>query len=119
MVALEEVVTVLKQAICVYTFSLIILGTVGNFLAVAICLRKRLRQINTFKFFAFNAFLDTVGLYEWNVRQFVIYLFNVDLSLQSLYYCTISNFFQFVSLEASAWFLVKSFLHHTYNLSPP
>lgn len=103
---LERVVTLIKQGICIYTFSLIILGTVGNLITITICLRKRLRQINTFKFFAFNAFLDTIGLYGWNVRQFVYYLFYVDLSLQSLVYCDLSSFFQYVSFEASAWFLV-------------
>lgn len=104
--SLEDVVTLIKQGICIYTFSLIILGTVGNIITITICLRKRLRQINTFKFFAFNAFLDTIGLYGWNVRQFVYYLFYEDLSLKSLVYCDLSSFFQYVSFEASAWFLV-------------
>jgi len=87
---------------------LIIFGTIGNILTAVICFRRRLRKINTFKFFAFNALLDTVGLYEWNLRQFVLYLFNQDWSFTSLIYCNLSSFFQYVSFEASAWFLVKS-----------
>ena len=105
----DQIVNIFKQIIAVYNMVLIIFGTIGNILTAAICFRRRLRKINTFKFFAFNALLDTVCLYEWNLRQFVLYLFNQDCSFTSLIYCNLSSFFQYVSFEASAWFLVTSY----------
>lgn len=101
-----DLVLVFKKIIAIINVCLIVFGTLGNILTAGICLRKRLRKINTFKFFAFNAILDTIGLYGWNFRQFVLYIFNLDWSFTSLIYCDMSSFFQYVAFEASAWFLV-------------
>ena len=103
---MTDAILVLKKVIAAYNMFLIILGTFGNILTCIICLRKRLRQINTFKFFSFIAVIDMIGLYEWNLRQFVLYFMNVDLSFEFLLYCDISSFFQYVAFETSAWFLV-------------
>ena len=104
-----DLILVFKKMVATINLCLIIFGTIGNLLTATICLRKRLRKINTFKFFAFNAILDAVGLYEWNLRQLVLYFFNKDWSLQSLIYCKWNSYIQYVSLEASAWILVILF----------
>jgi hypothetical protein len=103
---MADLIATFKKIIAAYNMILIVFGTIGNILTITICLRKRLRKINTFKLFAFNALLDTIGLYEWNLRQFVLYYFNIDLSFTYLWYCNLSSFLQYVSFETSAWFLV-------------
>lgn len=102
----SSAVVILEGIIAVYNFLIIILGTFGNIITVVICLRKRLRKINTFIFYAFAAIYDTIGLYEWNLRQFVTFFFKVDWDLFSLFYCRIDTLLQYVCFEASAWILV-------------
>ena len=102
----SNAVKIIEGIIAVYNFLMVILGTFGNIITVVICLRKRLRKTNTFIFFAFAAICDTIGLYEWNLRQFITYFFKVDWDLISLFYCRIDTLLQNVCFEASAWILV-------------
>jgi hypothetical protein len=100
-------IKIFKKIIAFYNIILIIFGTLGNILTCIICLRRRLKKVNTFKLFALNAIMATISLYEWNLRQIILYLFEIDLIYQSLLYCQLTAFLQYVSFESSAWFLVK------------
>ena len=97
-----------KQIVCYYMITITLLGTVGNFISCFICLRPRLRKINTFKIFASIAVVDSFGLYEWNIRQIVLYLYGIDLNNVSVWGCKLLSYFQYVTFEASAWLLVSA-----------
>ena len=113
---MSELVNILKKVIGTYNFLLMLFGTIGNSLTALICSRRRLRKVNTFKLFSIIAVLDIIGLYEWNLRQFVYFFFGIDLVFTSLVFCDLSTLIQHVCFESSAWILVNlSVLIHIKN----
>ena len=94
-----ELISILKKVIGTYNFLLMIFGTIGNSLTAFICLRRRR--------FSTVAILDIIGLYEWNLRQFVYFFFGIDLVFISLVFCDLSSLIQHVCFESSAWILVS------------
>ncbi len=96
----------LKKIVSSYNIFLIIIGTIGNILTAIICLQKDMRKISTFKLYAFNTISDTICLYPWNIRQFVLYFFDTDLETTYLWWCIGASYVQFSTFELSAWILV-------------
>ena len=95
----------LIQFLAAYSLWLNIFGTICNLLAFYICCL--LRQNTTFVFLAFICITDTITLYYWNLNNFLSVFFEIDLQSLSMYSCRIGYFFQFTSLQISAWQLVK------------
>ena len=100
-------VLIAKYVFSCYNIAIAILGSISNLLVCFICLRKKLRKRSTFKLFAFAAIKNMLSLYQWNLYQVVLYLFNTDLNSKYLMCCLLISYFQHVTFESSAWFLVK------------
>lgn len=93
---------------------LIIIGTLGNILIVFISYLNR--ENSTFVFLAALAINSTVSLYWWNLNHFVQPFWDVDLQNFNFYFCKIMNFFQFISSQSSAWFLVLISLDRLFKV---
>ena len=97
----------ITKALGVYTIIITILGTLLNGIIFFVCLRKNLRKVNAFKFFAIISIADTISLYEWNLEHFINVYFDVNFSYTNLVWCRLGTYLQYVSLEFSAWLLVS------------
>ena len=114
MIKKMDLVNLLQKIISGYNFFIAIVGTFANLLTCHICLRKKLKRFTTFKLYAFNSVSDMIGLYQWNIFQFVLYNFHVNLQ-HNLWYCYMCSYLQITTFEISAWLLVKYlflFYHH-------
>ena len=106
----------LKKIVSIYNLFVTIIGTLTNTLTIMTCFQKDLREISTFKLYAFNAISDIVSLYPWNIRQFILYNFGLDLETTFLWWCIGASYIQFTTFEISAWLLVTFIisLYHEY-----
>ena len=102
-------VTVIYKILGVVSVSLCIIGLLGNSFTFFICLRKRLRKTNTFLLMAILSANDLASLAVWNLDLFLMAFFNFAHEYLSLWWCRISVFVQYYSLQYSAWLLVNSF----------
>ncbi len=66
----------------------------------------RLRKNKTFVFLRFLALTDLVALYFWNINHFTVVILNLDLQNYNIWLCKFGQFYQFSSLQISAWILV-------------
>ena len=82
------------------------LGTIGNLMAMYVCLRKNLRKTPTFVFIAFVLPMDTLSLFFWNFNNFYTTFFNFLPVNNNLKTCKIVTFLQMFSLQSSAYLLV-------------
>ena len=101
---------VIKKLLGAYALLLTIVGTIGNVLIFSICIKKEMRKINTFKFFAFISISDCLALYEWNLKHFIAAYFGIDFNFMSLAWCRLSLYLQYVTLQFSAWILVYIYI---------
>ena len=92
-----------------YALVLTVLGTILNIILFIICLQKKQRKVNTFKFFAFISIVDTFALYEWNLKHFIKSFFGINPEFTNLIWCRLSAFIQYTGLQFSAWLLVMNF----------
>ena len=92
------------SVLAVYSLWLNVFGTVGNLVALYICIK--LSSHTTFVFLAFNCASDIITLYFWNINNFTAIILNFDIGSQIMLGCRIGYFFQFFSLQNSAWLLV-------------
>ena len=85
---------------------LIVVGTLGNIISIAILLTKENRRTSTNIYLIFLCLMDTVSLYQWNLNN-MIYTFTKGRQVwgQSVFLCKLSEFFAFYSLHTSAMFL--------------
>ena len=93
------------QVFGAYSLLLIIVGTLGNMLIFATCMR--LQKNTTFIFLRFLSISDTVALYFWNLNHFLVPFFDIDLETVHYMSCKIVMYLQFASLQISAWILVS------------
>ena len=103
----NETITILSKLIGSYSISLIIIGTIGNFCGILVCLRKSLRKTPTFVFIAFALASDIVTLYFWNVNHYLYAFQNYQIEDLSVVLCRFATLFQTFSLQWSAWLLVS------------
>ncbi|XP_045215141.2 probable G-protein coupled receptor 139 [Mercenaria mercenaria] len=85
---------------------LIILGTVGNGLSILVLTRRSIRTSTTALFLTVLAFSDLVVLYSGLLRQWLIYLFDIDVREISQFGCKLNIWLVYSSLDFSAWILV-------------
>ena len=93
------------KIIGIVALGLAIFGSIGNVLVFLTCVLK-LRDQVSFVFMAFLSITDLLALYEWNLSHFVDEFISSGIFLNTMAKCRLTNFFQFVSLQASAWLLV-------------
>ena len=96
---------VIYHIIGVYEMALIVMGTIGSILTFIVAFK--LRHTTTFVFILFLSVTDALCLYWWNLDDFILIYFNYWFQENSLYGCKIINYFQYVSMQASAWLLVS------------
>lgn len=86
---------------------LIVVGTIGNGLAVCILLSRENRRVSTNVYLIFLCVVDTISLYQWNLNN-AMYTFTEgreQVWSRSLILCRLSEFFAFYTLHTSAMFL--------------
>lgn len=66
-----DALEIAERAVSVYSLLLVIVGTAANALLLYLCLQKKLRNINTFKLFAFVSISDTLSLYGDFISYFL------------------------------------------------
>ena len=101
-----DLLTLINKIIGVSSLFLAVFGVIGNSFTCYVCLRKRLRKINTFMFLSILSICDLMSLQVWNLDQFLLAFFGFSLEFTSLWLCKIAIFFQYYSLQNSAWLLV-------------
>ena len=97
----------ISSSIC---FAIVIIGTIGNFFLFLICLKKKFRENPTFVFYLFMLIMDIVCQYLWNLSHFLETFYGFVIDELSPEWCKIGTFYQFVSLQTSAWLLVRKTL---------
>lgn len=85
---------------------LILLGTVGNVLTIFVLTRKSIRSSTTAFYLTVLAFSDLVVLYSGLMRQWIIYLLDVDIRKFNKFVCKINIWLVYSSLHFSAWILI-------------
>ncbi|CAG5131823.1 unnamed protein product [Candidula unifasciata] len=85
---------------------LIIFGTIGNLICVAVMCRRNMRSSNASVYLIALALADTSVLYTGLLRQFIIALTGVDLRNKSNLSCKINSWIVYVALDTSVWILV-------------
>jgi hypothetical protein len=86
---------------------LIVVGTFGNLLYIAILLKKQNRKTSTNIYLIFLCIMDTLSLYQWNLSD-LVYEFTggkQQITNQSLFLCKSGAFLSFYTLHTSAMFL--------------
>ncbi|XP_060576933.1 C-C chemokine receptor type 1-like [Ruditapes philippinarum] len=85
---------------------MIVLGTVGNSLSIIVLTRKSIRSSTTAVYLTVLAFSDLIVLYAGLLRQWIIYLFDVDIRKLTEFGCKINIWLVYSSLHFSAWILI-------------
>ena len=85
---------------------LIILGSVGNCLSILVLTRRCIRSSTTALYLTVLAFSDLFVLYTGLLRQWLIYLFEVDVREVSEFGCKLNIWLVYSSLDFSAWILI-------------
>ena len=105
----DSTISVLHKAVGIYSLFLIVFGTLGNILSVVVCLRKELRKVPTFVFYAFTLVHDTISLYFWNLDHYFTAFYGYEIERISFTLCRLFTELQMFSLQSSAWIMVKFF----------
>ena len=103
-----DFLTVILYILATYPIVIMVFGSLTSILNIIVCLRKRLRRVNTFIVLAFISFADIFTLFDWNFLRFYSWYFpGLPYESSSLMFCKIITYTQFVSLEWSSWLLVS------------
>ncbi|CAF4519731.1 unnamed protein product, partial [Rotaria sp. Silwood2] len=86
---------------------LIIIGTIGNLISIFILFNKENYQISTNIYLIFLCLMDTISLYQWNLKHAVhtITAGRREIWGRSVFLCQLGQFFAFYTLHTSAMFL--------------
>ena len=110
----ENLFKILQKILGMYALLLIIVGTISSCMSFYICFK--LSKISTFVFLAFLSVSDIVSLYYWNLTNFVDNWFDIDFLNSSYWLCKIGNYYQFTSLQISAWILIVISIDHNLSI---
>ena len=102
---------------------LIIFGTVGNSLCIYVLTRRSIRSSTTALYLTALAFSDLAVLYSGLLRQWLVYLFDVDVRQLNEVGCKLNIWLVYCSLDFSAWILlvvtlervISAWLPHNYR----
>lgn len=91
-----------------FSIALFAVGIPANILSHFVCLRKTLKSTPTFIIISFTAIFDAISLCFWNIDHVTHQYFN-DFMIEDIHValCRIYTFLQCISLQTSAWLLVR------------
>ena len=98
----------LIKTIGISSLLLVVFGVIGNAFTCFVCLQKRLRNKNTFLLLAILSVCDIGSLLVWNLDQFLLAFYKFQHEYASLWWCRLAVFFQYFTLQYSAWLLVSA-----------
>ena len=98
----------IKTGIAYYCVILVAYGTIGNLISTGICLRKSLREVPTFIFFAVISILDACSLYFINLNPYMVMFKGKSITDYSLVGCRLTSFLQMFFSQSSSYILVSS-----------
>ena len=96
-----------NKTIAVYNVVITVIGTLGNIIVGAVCMRKSMRKVPTFVFYSILSFTNIITLYSINLNSFFLKYFNFSLVDLNVHACRALNFIQFFPTEASTYLLVR------------
>ena len=106
---MESIFSVMRKFLGIYAIALVIVGT---FFSILCCyISFKLRKTTTFIFICYMSLANIFTLYFWNLGNFLREIFQIDLINIDIWLCKFGSFFQFVSLQISAWILVIFKIH--------
>lgn len=113
---------VIIRSLSIYALILVIVGTLGNLLAIIILCRRNLRRHVTMRYLIAVSIFDTVSLYGWNLNNF--YKFTISSNYHnieeiSLVHCRFLSYMSFVGLQLSSWCLAAVSIGKYFNLRRP
>ncbi|KAK2152996.1 hypothetical protein LSH36_311g00022 [Paralvinella palmiformis] len=85
---------------------LIVLGTIGNSLSLAVMMRENLRRHTTALYLMVLAVVDTAILYNWFLRNWTYAISGIDTRLLSVAGCKIHTFCSYLFVDFESWILV-------------
>ena len=100
----ESIYVTLRKILGIYALVLIFVGTFTSIIGCYIC--YRLRSTTTFIFFCYLSITSIFTLYFWNLGNFLREIFGIDLINVNFWLCKFGSFYQFTSLQITAWILV-------------
>ncbi|WAR24765.1 NMUR1-like protein, partial [Mya arenaria] len=85
---------------------LLTFGTIGNLLTILVLSRKRSRFSSTATYLAALAVSDLLVLYSGLLRQWMKYMYDVDIRQLTVAGCKVNIFLVYFSTQCSSWLLV-------------
>lgn len=85
---------------------LLVLGTFGNVLSIVVLMRKKTRRSSTAMYLTALACADLLVLYTGLLRQWIKYMFEIDVRHYSIAGCKIHVYLVYVGTQVSSWILV-------------
>ena len=98
----------IEKKLSILPVFLMILGVIGNGLALYVLTRRKLRFQSTMLYFASLTIIDSIALCQWNLSIFLKHRLNPLLNSieeQSLFLCKYISFIEYFLLQTSAWIL--------------
>lgn len=103
----ELVASRLANGIWIYAGAILLLiGTVGNSLVLAVVVRSNLRKLTTSLYLIVLAVVDTAILYNGLMRYWIKEITGTDIRMASVSSCKVQTFFAYFLVQFEAWILV-------------
>ena len=97
----------------------VILGTFGNVLTIVVLLRQFKNLSSTAVYLMTLAFSDLMILYLGPIRQWIQYIWDIDVRLLTDAGCRTSLFFTYFSFQLSSWLLVAVTIERVISVMLP
>lgn len=98
---------------------LFMFGSIADLLVILVCLRPKLRQVPTFVFKSFMAFVCLVELTSISLISFIKQLFGWEPGNPTLIWCRVKAFFSCFSFQWLSWIVVFYSLEIFLNVKHP
>lgn len=84
----------------------LVFGTLGNLLTIVVLMQRRCRNSSIAMYLTALAVSDLLVLWTGLLRQWIIYMFHVDIRVLSTTGCKLHVHLVYVGFQCSSWFLV-------------
>jgi hypothetical protein len=81
-------------------------GVIGNTICFLIFrFNSNFKNMSSMVYLSFAVIVDTISLFDWNLKHFTVANFNFNIDYVTIYSCKFLPFLQYFSLQASGWLL--------------